>query len=98
MSRTPCVILGCRCSTREQYKEWVCQKHWSKVPRSLRQRYNAAKRLARRIIRRKPLYREWWKLQPGSSERFAAIRLWKRLDTLWARCRDAAQDAEVGLL
>jgi hypothetical protein len=64
---------------------------------SARAEYNALKRQARKIIARKPLYREYWKYPPGSSDRLAAVAMWRRLDDAWARVRDAAIERAAGL-
>lgn len=90
--RTPCAVPGCRCSTKDPYPEWVCAKHWRRVVPALRDRFNEQKRLARRIVRRKPLYRTWWLYPPGSSDRLAAIRLWRELDATWDRIKKAAAE------
>lgn len=37
--RTRCLCLGCKRTTRYQYDEWICGKHWSAVPRHLRRRW-----------------------------------------------------------
>ena len=97
MIRTPSCVFGCRCSTKPPQDEWICEKHWKTVPRSVKARFNATKRLIRRMLRRNPLYAEWWKFPPGSSRRFAGIALWKRHERAWSACKEAANDAAVGL-
>lgn len=48
--RISCCIPGCRrtCRNDRGYDEWVCAKHWSLVPKSMRRAYASVKR------RRKP--------------------------------------------
>ncbi|WP_126975557.1 hypothetical protein [Frigidibacter oleivorans] len=48
--RLRCCIPFCRRThhNREGFGEWICQKHWSAVPKAMRRAYASAKR------RRKP--------------------------------------------
>lgn len=97
-ARLSCCVPFCR-RTRAAggCKEWVCGKHWSGVPAALRASYTAEKRLARRIVARKPLYREYWKMKPGCSDRLAAVAMWRKLDDAWNACRDKAIE-QAGVL
>lgn len=97
MTRTPCCILGCRCSTKHPCREWICEKHWKMVPKALKRQKAHIYRIARRSVRRRPLYAEWWKLPAGSTERLTALGLWRRCDQAWNACKEAAQRAAVGL-
>ena len=95
--RTRCCVIGCRRTTAKPHAEWICAKHWKTVPRQTKADYAAEKRQVRRILARKPVYAEWWKMPPGSSGRLAALGMWRRLDAVWARCKEAATEAAVGL-
>lgn len=97
VDRLACCVPFCRRTTKADFSEWVCCDHWRIVPRALRAEYAAAKRKARKIIARKPAYREWWTLPAGSSDRFAAIGLWRRLNRMWERCKAAAIEGAAGL-
>ncbi|NTA34361.1 hypothetical protein G6K96_21755 [Agrobacterium vitis] len=90
--RISCCVPFCRRTyhNRDGYKTWICAAHWRRVPRTLRAEYAAEMRHVRKIITRKPLYREYWKYPGGSSDRLAAVAMWKRLDGLWDRCAEAA--------
>lgn len=56
MTRMVCQVPGCHRSAPSgplvarwgSGAAWVCQRHWSAVPRALRGRYTKAKRLSRR--------------------------------------------------
>lgn len=95
--RLSCCVPHCRRTTAEECREWICGKHWPLVPRALRGEWSRAKRRARRIVARKPEYREWWTLKAGSSDRLAAVALWRRLDSIWDRCKVAAIEKAVGI-
>lgn len=90
--RISCCVPHCRRTyhNRDGYNSWICPTHWRLVPRTLRAEHAAEVRQARKIIARKPLYQEYWKYPPGSSDRLAAVAMWRRLDTTWKRCLDAA--------
>lgn len=97
--RITCCIPYCKRTLRNDkgYKEWICGKHWPLVPRTSKSDYAREKRIARKIVARKPLYREWWKYPGGSSDRLAAIRMWKKLDETWERCKQQAIEAAMGI-
>jgi hypothetical protein len=95
--RVQCCVLGCRRTTGKPHAEWICAKHWSAVPKAMRAEWAAEKRKARRILARKPAYAEWWVFPAGSSDRLAAVRLWGKMHAMWAKCREAAMEAAVGL-
>lgn len=44
--RIGCLINGCRRTRKNDggFNEWICQKHWSVVPKSYRKLYSLAKR------------------------------------------------------
>ena len=44
--RTHCLLDGCRrtCVIQSKDDEWICQKHWSVVPKKYRKLYSMAKR------------------------------------------------------
>lgn len=96
--RLSCCVPFCRRTVKAGgFKEWVCGKHWPLVPRDLKRSYTLAKRRARAIVARRPGYREYWKLKPGSPDRMSAVAMWRRLDGCWRRCRDAAIERAAGL-
>jgi len=95
--RIPCCVPYCRRSTKEGLSDWVCGKHWAGVSRAMKAKYTAEKRQARKIIARKPLYREWWKYPSGSSDRLAAVAMWRRLDAIWDQCRAEAIERAMGI-
>ena len=95
--RLSCCVPHCRRTTREDCREWICAKHWALVPRKLRAEYSRAKRVAKRIVARKPAYREWWTFAPGSSDRLAALALWRRLDAIWDGCKSTAIERAAGI-
>lgn len=97
MDRVPCLVPFCRCSTRENQKEWICQKHWSQVPRHTRSAFNLTKKRIRRVIRFKPEYCAYWHMKPGSPARLAACRMWNRYDQAWAKCKKQAIEKAVGI-
>lgn len=96
--RVHCSVPFCKRTRRPNGSdEWVCGKHWALVPRQTRAAYNLAKRRSRRIIARKPLYREYWKLSPGSPARLSAVAMWRRVDSAWERCKREAIERAAGL-
>lgn len=44
--RIACCMPGCRrsCPNRLGWSEWICQRHWSAVPKDMRRAYAAVKR------------------------------------------------------
>jgi hypothetical protein len=54
-------------------------------------------RLYFRLLRRYPDYCAFWRFKPGSPRRFAAIRMWKRLDAAWDRCKREAIERAGGI-
>lgn len=95
--RIACCVPFCRRTTGKPFKEWICARHWSVVPRSLRAELTAAKRQAKKITARKPLHREWWKYPAGSADRLSALGMWRRLDRIWDRCKTAAIETAGGI-
>ncbi|RWF63913.1 MAG: hypothetical protein EOQ34_30070 [Mesorhizobium sp.] len=99
--RIACCVPFCRRSIAKDrnggHTDWICGVHWPGVSRKLKAEYNLAKRRARRIIRRKPIYREYWKLPPGSPGRCSAVAMWARLDSIWARCKRDAIERAAGI-
>lgn len=95
--RLRCIVPYCRRTTKAEFREWVCAKHWTVVPKALRRAYRTAMRRARKIVGRRPEYREYWKLRPGSPERLSAVAMWRRVDGCWERCKRAAIEAAVGI-
>lgn len=99
MTRIRCLVPYCRCSRRPDpdIREWICAKHWKMIPREIKATRAQRRREARRIVRRKPTYREYWKLPAGSADRLAAVGLWRRLDMAWRACKVAAIEAAAGI-
>lgn len=95
--RLSCCVPFCRRTTKENFGEWVCGSHWRNVPSSIRDNFNAEKRRVRKIIARKPEYREWWKYPGGSSDRLAAVAMWRRYGNAWDACKAAAIEGEAGI-
>ncbi|CUA90888.1 hypothetical protein IMF23_04400 [Chelatococcus daeguensis] len=96
--RLPCCVPFCRRTTKAgRFTDWICAKHWPLVSLETRGAYNLAKRRARRIIARRPIYREYWKLPAGSPERLRAVRMWRRIDAAWARCKCEAIERAAGI-
>lgn len=99
--RTACLVPGCRCTVAtdkiKPHSEWICAKHWVLIPRQLKLDYAAERRQAKRVIRRKPIYQEYWKLKPGCADRLAAVRMWRRLDQIWDKMKTAAIERAVGI-
>ena len=65
--RTPCLIPGCRRTTAKHFDEWICQRHWSSVSRSLRKLYTRSKK---RFLR-----------APITKNTKSAQRFWERCKT-----------------
>lgn len=100
-SRLPCCVPFCRRTIAAEKiapnTEWICGRHWPLVSRKLKAEYRLAKRRARRILARRPIYREYWKLPPGSPERLRAVSMWRRLEAIWERCKAQAIERAAGL-
>ncbi|WP_018266476.1 hypothetical protein [Methylosinus sp. LW4] len=96
--RLPCCVPFCRrtIGADKGYSEWVCPKHWRLVSRETRAAYALARRRARRIIARKPIYREYWRLPAGSPARLSAVAMWRRVDSVWERCKRQAIERALG--
>lgn len=45
--RCPCIIAGCRRTSAKHYREHLCAKHWSLVPKATRRAYTRAQRQGR---------------------------------------------------
>jgi hypothetical protein len=95
--RISCCVPYCRRTTSAEFREWVCGKHWPLVSRQTKATLRTAKARARRILRSKPQYREYWKLPPGSPARLSAVSMWARLDQAWANCKREAIERAVGI-
>lgn len=99
--RITCCVPFCRRTIAAEkiapHKEWVCSVHWAGVSRKLKAEYNLAKRRARRILRFKPIYAEYWKLPGGSPGRLSAVAMWRRLDAAWEKCKAGAIEREAGI-
>lgn len=99
--RVCCCVPFCRrtiaAAKLAPHIDWVCQLHWALVPRKLKRAYRADRARCRRIVRRRPIYREYWKLPGGSPQRLRAIAMWRRLDQAWANCKLAAIERAAGI-
>lgn len=100
--RIACCVPFCRRTIArsrlpDEHNEWICGKHWPLVSRRLKAEYRLAKCRARRIIARKSVYREYWKLPPGSPGRVSAVSMWRRLDGIWERCKVDAIERAMGI-
>jgi hypothetical protein len=50
--RLPCLVPFCRRTRkREQFREWLCGKHWALVDRQLRRRFARSRRLWNKAVR-----------------------------------------------
>lgn len=90
--RLHCCVPFCSRTTRPErgFTEWVCGKHWPLVSRRRKRAYSLTKRRVRKIVAKRPEYREYWKLPPGSPSRISAVSVWRRLDDAWDRCKREA--------
>lgn len=97
-ARLPCCVPFCRrtIGAEKGNSEWICPKHWRQVPREARASYALARRRALRILARKPIYREYWNLLPGSPARLSAVAMWRRVDAAWDRCKRQAIERALG--
>lgn len=44
-TRLTCCVPACRRTTAQPYREWICGKHWTRIPKATRRVYSRAKRL-----------------------------------------------------
>lgn len=97
--RIRCCVPFCRrtVSADKGFDDWICCKHWRIVSYPTRAAYSLAKRRARRIVARRPSYRCFWKLRPGSPERLSAVAMWRRLDQAWETCKREAIERAAGI-
>ena len=96
--RIPCCVPFCRRTRKpDQYDQWICGVHWRLVPMAIKAEYRRDRRRARRILNRRPEYREYWKLKPGSPERLRAVAMWGRLSQVWAKCKRVAIERALGI-
>src|SRR3569833_3213822 len=90
-NRIPCCVPYCRRTRKpDGHEQWICGIHWRLVPLAVKAEYRLARRRARRILDRRPEYREYWKLKPGSPERLRAHAMWQQLDQVWVKCKRVA--------
>lgn len=101
--RVNCCVPGCRGGTTTIQPfpegccdletggepEWICSRHWPRVPRLLKARRRALIRQWRRLTRR---YRTtaFWELDPGSGGRIRLVRLEGLIRAYLARGRQEA--------
>lgn len=100
--RTACIVPHCGCTIATEKltqgdDSWICSKHWRLIPRKMKQDYAAERRQARRVLARKPEYREYWTLKPGCSDRLAAVRMWSRLSKMWKQLCTTAIERAAGI-
>lgn len=104
--RLRCIVPFCK-RTRGQRKgerpisegeDWICGEHWRLLSPSTRAANQKVLREARRICARKPAYRCFWTMPPGSSDRLAAVALWRRVDAAWERCKREAIERAGGII
>jgi hypothetical protein len=93
MTRIPCLIPFCRCTTRAgdpaiEWPDdaWICSKHWRQVPA----KFKAVKRRARRALRAAGALDEHGRY----CGQLAPLRRFKLIS---ARCTRAAIEAAVGI-
>ncbi|WP_159953151.1 hypothetical protein [Rhizobium sp. 18065] len=96
--RISCCVPYCRRTTiGKGFNEWICGKHWPLVPRSTKAAWRTTKKRVRAVIRRKPEYREWWLFPSGSPARLSAVKMWRRHDNAWERCKREAIERAAGI-
>ena len=97
--RLPCIVPHCRRTRKDdgKFTDWICARHWSGVPMLQRALYRRTCRRVRRIIARRPQYREYWHLRPGSPERLRAVAMWRRLEHVWSECKRTAIERAMGI-
>lgn len=99
--RIPCVVPFCRrTASAEKYgdnAEIICRKCYARVSRETKATFRLTKRRLDKILSRKPMYREYWKLPPGSPARCAAANMWRRMDQVWARVKAEATEGAAGI-
>lgn len=95
--RTRCCVPFCRRSTKEKYNEWICGPHWRTIQPHIKQAWHRTKRRMRKVLRRKPQYREYWKMPPGSRDRLRAVDMWARVDQAWKACKHDAIEGAAGI-
>ncbi len=95
--RTSCCVPFCRRTTAGAGIEWVCNMHWPKVPKPLKERLQ----LARRIRRRAEL--RFQKRFADQGDTYTPEQ-WRRVEAArglaaraWDRCRDAAIQSAIGV-
>lgn len=99
MMRLACCVPFCRRSVKVgEYNEWVCGKHWPLVSRSTKAEWRTVRKRVRAVTKRKPEYREYWRLPPGSPARLSAVSMWRRYDQVWNRCKQEAIERAAGIM
>jgi len=95
--RVRCCVIGCRRTTGQQHREWVCGPHWRTVQPSIKLAYNRTKRRVRKVLKRKPGYSRYWEMPPGSRDRLRAVDMWARYESAWRACVNDAIEGAVGI-
>jgi hypothetical protein len=84
--RCPCLVPGCKRTTKPGPREWICDRHWQAIPK-------ARRRVMSRIVRQ---YRRqfgsngFWQYPPGSDQRRDALVLQHRWERVWRRLKREA--------
>jgi len=95
--RVACCVPFCRRTTSADTSEWLCPNHWRIVQPSIKQAYFRTLLRMRKVLRRKPQYRRYWELPPGSPARMSAIDMWARYRSAWAKCKRDAIEGAAGI-
>jgi hypothetical protein len=70
VDRIPCLIPGCRRSTGGDFGEWICGKHWAKLPKGHRRVWARAKHRAGAMkISAAVYYRIWSRIRTEAINR-----------------------------
>lgn len=96
--RIQCCVPFCKRTHRndEGYVEWICQRHWSLVPRRTRGKWKLSKKVAKRSSERfNAQYEEQGGfLDPQLNRATAAIELSNKI---WERCKREAFERAGGI-
>ncbi len=96
-TRQSCCVPYCRRTCKPFHHEWICAIHWRMVSREAKRALRLTWRRARKVVARKPQYREYWTLPPGSPARLSAVAVWRRCEQAFERCKREAIERAVGL-
>lgn len=97
-NRVPCCVPHCRRTRKPGGGQfWICGIHWRFVPMAVKAEYRLVRKRTLRILDRRPQYRDYWKLPPGSPQRLRAHAMWMRVDQVLEKCKRAAIERAMGI-